>query len=174
MRKSLVRLIALGVLSVAVMVALTAYVVSLGDRRRSSTSEESSADVWAFYNARSDTDRSTLTADERGILAILDLRQEVAADGFVGYFSYWGGDIAEEALSALPDILGEEWAEVLREAMRLLGTPYPRDLDVRFEMLLDNDSLGDALNALDQRLHDLEARSDADAILGGALAALHR
>lgn len=131
----------------------------------------SSNDVWEFYTAKSETDRSSLTESERGILAILDLRQEVASGGFDSYFRYWGGDTAAEALTALPIFLDEDWASVLREAMNTLGSPYPNDSVTR-ERLLDESAAEDWLSTLDERIYELEVAADTDARLSEALAAL--
>jgi hypothetical protein len=161
----------LGTLSLAVVVAATAC-AAVGRADGESAAGEPSEDVWAFYNGHFDTDRSTLTEDERGLLAILDLRQEVASGGFDSYFSGWGGNTAVDALDALPAALGTEWADVLRDAMGLLGSPYPNDPDERYEILQSRDNEYE-LDALDARLNTLEATSDVDARLGAALAGLH-
>ncbi|MDY0828751.1 DUF4375 domain-containing protein [Microbacterium sp. BG28] len=138
------------------------------------TSESGSApatsrNVWEFYETRSETDRSSLSEQERGILAILDLRQEVASGGFDSYFRYGGGNTAEEALRALPVFLGNDWEDVLREAMSVLGEPYPTDIDVR-ELRLEEAGAEERLSLLDRRVGVLEGTSDSDARLSAALA----
>ena len=72
--------------------------------------------------------------------------------------------IAEAALAALPDLLGQEWAELLRSAMALLGPTYPTDADERGDML-DQLDLDDRLDELDERFYALEGEMDADARL---------
>ena len=61
-----------------------------------------------------------MTDRQRAVLAICDLRQEVNSGGFDRYFRHYGGSSAHEALSALPAVLGAEWAALFREAMDLL------------------------------------------------------
>lgn len=147
-------------------------------RRERATSQSgrapgSSNDLWEFYEARSETDRSSLPEQQRGILAILDVRQEVASGGFDSYFRYWGGNTAAEALHALPLVLGDEWEDVLREAMSVLGDPYPSDIGVRVARL-EEAGVEERMFVLDQRLSALEAASDADVRLAAALAAIQR
>jgi len=48
--------------------------------------------------------------------------------------------------------------------MSLLGTDYPIDVDVR-ERLVDVPGVGEALDGLDARFYDLEASTEADALL---------
>lgn len=172
MRLSLSRLAMLGTLSLAVVLGATSCSAA-GRADGESPAGEPSEDVWVFYNDHFETDRSMLTEDERGLLAILDLRQEVASGGFDSYLSGWGGNTAVDALDALPAALGTEWADVLRDAMGLLGSPYPNDPDERYEILQSRDT-EEELDALDARLNTLEATSDVDARLGAVLAALHR
>jgi len=118
-------------------------------------------DIWDLYNALHDMDRSTLNPIQRGLLSVCDLRQEVASDGFNGYFSYWGGDSANEAANALPTLLGQAWADILREAMDLFGPIYPTDSVARSSWI-DSHSLVNTLNELDERLYALEVETDAD------------
>jgi hypothetical protein len=118
-------------------------------------------DVWDFYGQYAESDRSALGERERQVLAICDLRQEVNSGGFDSYFRYWGGDTAPTAAAALPQLLGSAWADVLREAVALLGDPYPASADDRADKI-DRHSLDDALNGLDQRFYALEASTEAD------------
>jgi hypothetical protein len=117
--------------------------------------------MWDAYEEFGDRDRSTLTVEGQRLFAILDLRQEVNSGGFDVYFRYWGGDTAELALAALPHTLGQDWANLLRDAMALFGTEYPLDPDTRGD-IIDSEGLDDALSALDRHFLELEARSDAD------------
>jgi hypothetical protein len=126
------------------------------------------ADVWDFYGQRADQDRSTLTAAHRGLVAVCDLRQEVNAGGFENYLGAWGGNSAEDALTALPVLLGQEWADLLNAAMGLLGPAYPRDPDERGNAI-DQRDLYDRLQELDERYYDLESSTDADARLNAYL-----
>ncbi|MEV0795349.1 DUF4375 domain-containing protein [Kribbella sp. NPDC050459] len=121
-------------------------------------------DVWDLYAQLGEGNRSAPTAAQRQVLAVCDLRQEVNAGGFDAYFRYWGGDSAAEALAALPELLGQDWANLLREAMELLGDPYPDDPDDRADRI-DTGGLDETLNALDVRFYALEGSSDADSRL---------
>lgn len=127
-----------------------------------------SDDVWTFYERVADEPRDRLTPTERAVAAVSDLRQEVNSGGFESYFSYSYGDEAPHALAALPALLGREWAELLAEAMRLLGPTYPLEQDDRFT-IVDDPAVGDALSALDERFYELEAGTDADGRLSAAL-----
>jgi hypothetical protein len=121
-------------------------------------------DVWDLYAELTEKDLSSLTLPQRRIVALCDLRQEVNADGFDAYFRYWGGNSAQEALEALPTLLGDDWADLLRAAMELLGSPYPVDPDDRATRI-DARDLGETLQDLDERFYELEASTDADARL---------
>jgi hypothetical protein len=104
------------------------------------------------------------------LVAICDLRQEVNSGGFENYFRAWGGNSAEDALPALTGLLDQEWADLLRAAMNLLGSPYPRDPDERGEAI-DQRDLYERLQEFDERYYDLEASTDADARLNAYLEA---
>jgi hypothetical protein len=62
-------------------------------------------------------------------------QSEVRNGGFHQFFSNTTGLLAPEALEGFRAIGVAEWAEILREAMRHFGTPYPRDRDDREEFL---------------------------------------
>lgn len=125
-------------------------------------------DVWQFYESLTGS-RECLPAEQRAVAAICDLRQEVNSGGFDSYFRYWGGDSAPDALRALPDGLGTEWAELLRAGMTLLGTNFPRDAGER-EARLDELELDASFDELDARFFELEAATEADRLLGEHLA----
>lgn len=119
------------------------------------------SDVWDRYAQLADQEPAALTPAQRGLVAVCDLRQEVNAGGFDTYLRAWGGNSADVALAALPDLLGQEWADLLQSAMALLGTTYPSHPDERGETL-DRLDLDDRLHELDERFYALEAGSDAD------------
>lgn len=119
-------------------------------------------DAWSFYEGLGERSRSALTPTQAEVAAICDLRQEVNSGGFDSYLRYWGGNSAPLAFAVLPQVLGSEWAEVLAEAMAILGPEYPMDAETR-ERLLDELEPDDALEALDDRFYELEASSNADA-----------
>jgi hypothetical protein len=109
-------------------------------------------DVWQFYESLTGT-REGMSTDQRAVAAICDLRQEVNSGGFDSYFRYCGGDSASDALRALPDILGTEWAELLSAAA-----------DER-EARIDELQLDERFDELDARFFDLEAATEADRLL---------
>ena len=123
-------------------------------------------DIWDYHNEHWDDDRASFSVRMRGLLAICDLRQEVNSDGFEGYLSYSWGNTAPDALAALPETLGTEWAAILREAMSLVGDPYPLDPNARAALLDAGgpDTRG-VLSKLDERFDELEGTTEADAIL---------
>ena len=127
-------------------------------------SEVPYTDAWSFYEWLGERPRATLTKEQLEVAVICDLRQEVNSGGFDSYFRYRGGNSAQLALAALPGVLGQEWADLLQAAMSQLGTDYPIDVDVR-ERLVDGPGVGEALHALDAGFYDLEASTEADALL---------
>jgi hypothetical protein len=62
-------------------------------------------------------------------------QSEVCNGGFHQFFSNTTGILAPEALEGFRAIGMVEWAEVLAEAMKHFGTPYPRDRFDREEFL---------------------------------------
>jgi len=122
------------------------------------------SDVWDRYGQLADQEPAALTPAQRWLVAVCDLRQDVNAGGFDTYFRAWGGNSADVALAALPDLLGQEWADLLQSAMTLLGPTYPFDADARGNTL-DQLDLDDRLHELDERFYALEAETDADARL---------
>lgn len=124
--------------------------------------------VWEFHFEVADGERDRLMPMERQVLAICDLRQEVGSGGFDRYFRYSGGDTAPQAQSAIGHLLGWPWVNLLAEAMSIFGEVYPLDCDSRTEQLevLDADA---TLNEFDDRLYNLEAQQDSDALLTAAL-----
>ena len=125
-------------------------------------------DVWDLYAEYAELDRAGLTSAQQAVLAVLDLRQEVNSGGFDSYFRYWGGDTAPLALASLPQLLGQDWADLLREAMATLGPTYPPTADAR-TAALDAHDMNDELAALDDRFYELEGAVDADSRLNAYL-----
>ena len=60
-------------------------------------------------------------------------------------------------------MLGQEWDEVLREAMALFGPDYPLNSTDR-ERVLGSIAADDALAELDRRYFDLEVNTNADSL----------
>lgn len=122
------------------------------------------SNVWDAYAAIGERPRAELNDAQRDLAAVCDLRQEVNAGGFDAYFRYWGGDSAPVAVRAFASLLGQDWADLLREAMALLGPDYPTDTDTRARRL-DDLRLDEQFQQLDNRYFALEADVDADARL---------
>jgi hypothetical protein len=121
-------------------------------------------DVWDVYSTLSRPDRSTLNDVQRGLVAVCDLREEVNSGGFDRYFRYWGGNSALDASRVLRGLLGQDWADLLKEAIDLLGPEYPTAQADR-ESLVDARDLDDQFEDLDARYYALESSTDADARL---------
>jgi hypothetical protein len=126
-------------------------------------------DIWDIYNRVGQLDRAAMNAAKRGILAVCDLRSEVNSGGFDSYFRYWGGNTAPDALTVLPALLGQAWADLLSEAMSLLGPQYPIEPTARERWLTTRD-LDDQLGDLDTRYFALEINTDGDARLNAYVA----
>jgi hypothetical protein len=62
-------------------------------------------------------------------------QSEVCNGGFHQFFSNTTGLLAPEALDGFRAIGANEWAELLGEAMKHFGTPYPRGRDDREECM---------------------------------------
>jgi hypothetical protein len=122
-------------------------------------------DIWKLYESWSQLEVTQLSSTQADITAICDLRQEVNSGGFDRYFSYWGGDSAPRALCALPQLLGQDWAEILSDAMTVFGSTYPLRSDDRLAILLTDDNTEHQLQALDKRYNALEASTNADELL---------
>ena len=120
--------------------------------------------MWDLYSEYAQEDRSSLPDPQQAVFAVLDLRQEVGSGGFDSYFRYWGGDTAPLALAVLPDVLGQDWADLLRDAMDTFGATYPAGAAARADAL-DAQDREPELSALDDRLYDLDAATDADSRL---------
>lgn len=134
-------------------------------------SQVSSADLYGFYESLpiDGSGRDRLGSVQRSVAAICDLRQEVNSGGFDTYFRYWGGDTALDALSAIGEVLGPAWGELLRKAMLTLGPDYPTDANIRFEKV-DEPQVQAALDRFDSEYFELENTSDADGVLAAHLA----
>ena len=122
-------------------------------------------DVWEFFESLESDSRGDLSEVELNVAAICDLRQAVNSGGLESYFWNSGGNTAQRAIGPLGDVLGNEWADLLRRAMSLFGATYPSDIDDRQRLLEDNEELEDALDEMDTEYQDLEAAADADALL---------
>ena len=62
-------------------------------------------------------------------------QSEVCNGGLHQFFSNTTGLLAPEALEGFRAIGASEWAEILAEAMKVFGSPYPRERDDRQDFL---------------------------------------
>lgn len=69
------------------------------------------------------------------LLAIHWTDSEVTNGGLEQYFYNGTGILAPEAVAGFRKIGRNDFADVLQEAVDLLGEPYPRDREARFERL---------------------------------------
>jgi hypothetical protein len=103
-----------------------------------------------------------MTVEQRLVFGLFSLRQEVDSGGFDSYFRYSGGDTAALALEGA-SLLSPRWSELIEDACRSLGSPYPLDIDTR-EQVLDRleKEQPDLLARLDRRKYALEAEERVD------------
>ncbi|HYN65895.1 MAG TPA: DUF4375 domain-containing protein [Ornithinibacter sp.] len=106
-----------------------------------------------------------LTPEQRTVLVLGVWRQEVLTGGFERYFRYESADTAMEALEAAR-LLPPAWRAVLADAVRVLGLPYPTDVDAR-EEILDEVLAADPcrLDAVDAAMRELERDDPCDGLL---------
>lgn len=124
-------------------------------------------DIWQLYEAYATPEsRRPLSDEQRQLLALCDLRQEVNSGGFDSYLRFWGADTASDALAIVGSALGEPWRQVLVEALDVFGTANPSTADERAEVLDDAAEADDVLGLLDDRFYELEGSQDTDAALG--------
>lgn len=124
-------------------------------------------DVWQRYEVYATPEsRRPLSDEQRQLLAVCDLRQEVNSGGFDSYLRFWGADTASDALAIVGGALGEPWRQILVEALDIFGSTPPSTADERAQVLDDAAEADDVLGSLDQRFFDLEGSQDADAALG--------
>ncbi|PUA80895.1 DMP19 family protein [Nocardioides currus] len=89
-------------------------------------------DIRQLYEAYATSEsRRPLRDEQRQLLAVCDLRQEVNSGGFDSYLRFWGADTASDALAIVGCALGEPWRQVLVEALDLFGTANPSTADER-------------------------------------------
>ncbi|HMM95829.1 DUF4375 domain-containing protein [Phycicoccus sp.] len=130
-------------------------------------------DIWQLYGAYATPEsRRPLSDEQRQLLAVCDLRQEVNSGGFDTYLRFWGADTAPDALAIVEGALGEPWRQGLVEALDIFGTANPSTADERAEVLDDAAEADDMLGMLDERFYELEGSQDADAALGQRAEAL--
>jgi Domain of unknown function (DUF4375) len=83
---------------------------------------------------------------------------EVCNGGFHQFFYNSTGVLAPEALAAFRAIGLHEWAEILDEAMRFFGEPYPRDQEQRQKLLdavdMGEDGEGNPFDRLDEKFYE--------------------
>jgi hypothetical protein len=83
-------------------------------------------------------------------------QSEVCNGGFHQFFFNSTGVLAPEAIAGFRAMGLDEWAESLAQAMERLGAPYPRDRDMRIEVLdrvTGDKKWSDAFRDLDDRFY---------------------
>jgi hypothetical protein len=85
-------------------------------------------------------------------------QSEVCNGGLYQFFSNTTGLLAPEALDGFRAIGAADWAEILAEAMKYFGTPYPREREDRQDVLPVNQRRGreewDPFYQLDERFYE--------------------
>jgi hypothetical protein len=95
---------------------------------------------WRVVNVYAHPDEFTrgfqaLPSKAGHLLAAHWCQSEIRNGGLHQFFSNSTGVLAPEALAAFRAIGLAEWADVLAEAMRFFGEPYPRERAIRQELL---------------------------------------
>jgi hypothetical protein len=121
-------------------------------------------DGWNAYESLVGRDWDTLTDDERALVAVGTLREEVNNGGFDQYFFNSAGDLAPWAVDTLVSLDLSPLERLLRRAMAVLGTdPYPLGRAQRQDRLEELGQTDEAFEDLDEEYYDLESRLDLDA-----------
>jgi len=99
----------------------------------------------------------TLRPEVGHVFAAQWCQSEVCNGGFHQFFHNSTGVLAPEALAGFRAIGLHEWAEILQQAMRFFGEPYPRDQQKRQAVLdsihIGDDREGDPFRELDDRFY---------------------
>lgn len=93
---------------------------------------------------------SKLTEVQRNLFASHWCQSEVRNGGFHQFFSNATGVLAPEAVAGFRAIGLSDCADVLQEAMKYFGRPYPREQEDRVAKL---DAARDPFEALDDRFY---------------------
>lgn len=100
---------------------------------------------------------SQLTAGQRAIYSLQWIFSEVCNGGFDQCLHNSTGYLLPEAIEGAKLLGTQQWAQVLVEASKLLGTPFPRDRVERQERLDELNSEQEArLRQLDEQLYELD------------------
>ncbi len=107
-----------------------------------------------------------LSTDERLLLALGQLRDEVNNGGFSQYFSNTAGDGFADALEAATETGNTELSDLLGRAAAVLGAPVPADRAARQARLarLADDAVG-LLDEIDRSYFELERSVDLDSAM---------
>lgn len=81
-------------------------------------------------------------------------QSEVCNGGLHQFFSNTTGLLAPEALEGFRAIGLTEWAEILAEAMKFFGSPYPRERADRNDLLASFTRRRDTFCDLDERFYE--------------------
>jgi hypothetical protein len=123
----------------------------------------SATDVWALHEQLRARNPSSLTANQRLVLAFGEVRTEVNSGGFDSYFRYYS-HARNAPLAAGAARLADcpALAEIIDTAIALIGSDVLRLGDQ--EAIADRlEQLQQALEDLDRRFYHLEATTDLDA-----------
>jgi hypothetical protein len=119
------------------------------------------AGCWSMYERLASQDPERLPDAARRLVAYGGLRTEVNNGGFHQYFLNSAGDLAAVALEAADDVGPPELADLVRRAMRELGTgPFPLRRDRRHTRM---ESIGaERFEELDAEFYAIEIAYDLD------------
>ena len=118
-------------------------------------------DVWFVFDQLRHRDPGSLTRDERLVLAFGEIRTEINHGGFDSYLRYEYRQNAAVAVEAARTADCAALADLIEEAMAVVGPDLLRDHDLQawYRRL---DQVEDDLQDLDQRFYALENTADLD------------
>lgn len=121
----------------------------------------SEARAWSIFETLWDTDRSGLSRDQRLLVALAGLRQEVNSGGFDRYFRYSYGADAPAAVDAANEVSCPALGALILEGIARLDLDhYPAEASTREDRI---DALDVEFDDLDASFYALEDQDDLDA-----------
>jgi hypothetical protein len=123
----------------------------------------SDARAWSIFETLWDTDRSGLSRDQRLLVALAGLRQEVNSGGFDRYFRYTYGADAQSAVEAANEVSCPALGALILEGIARLDLDldhYPAEAATREDWI---DALDLEFDDLDASFYALENQDDLDA-----------
>ena len=119
--------------------------------------------AWSLFEQLVTADQVALSDDQRSLVALGFVRQEVNSGGFDRYFRYAYGDSAETARETARSVGCEPLAVLIERGIDRIGlAPYPRDAEVREAQIDDGDI---EFDDLDDSFFNLEAGTDLDGFM---------